>query len=65
MTIPAHITDLTREDFQEIARAANMRGEDNGGVVIEPQGEKYVLRIDKTWLSNFLADYIGTTPPTT
>lgn len=60
MKIPVHVTDLTRTDFAEIARAANMEGEGNGGIVVEAQGDKYVLRIDKNWLVNFLNGYLGT-----
>ena len=52
MKTPLHITDMTRQDFDEIARAANMRGED--GVNIEPQGDRNVVKLDQSWLRAFV-----------
>ena len=50
MRVPNRITDLSRTDFTEIARAANMQqGE---GIVIEPQGEKLVIKVDQNWIAN-------------
>ena len=50
MKVPNRITDLSRTDFTEIARAANMQqGE---GIVIEPQGEKLVIKVDQNWIAN-------------
>ena len=50
MRVPNRITDLSRTDFTEIARAANMQqGE---GIIIEPQGEKLVIKVDQNWITN-------------
>ena len=50
MKVPNRITDLSRTDFTEIARAANMQqGE---GIIIEPQGEKLVIKVDQNWIAN-------------
>ena len=50
MEIPTHITNLTRSDFEQIARAANM--EQGEGIIIEPQGNKYVISVDQNWVAN-------------
>lgn len=50
MEVPVHITDLTRRDLTQIAQAANMDGED--GIIVEPRGDKYVVKIDQNWLAN-------------
>jgi hypothetical protein len=52
MRVPNHITDLSRTDFTEIARAANMQAGD--GIVIEPQDEKLVIKVDQNWIANVL-----------
>ena len=53
MEVPTHITNLSRRDLAEIARAANMTGEN--GIVIEPQGDKYVVKVDQNWLARVFA----------
>lgn len=50
MEVPNYITSLTRQDLAEIARAANMTGEN--GIVIEPRGGKYVISVDQNWIAN-------------
>lgn len=50
MEIPNYITSLTRQDLMDIARAANMTGE--GGIVVEPRGDKYVISVDQNWIAN-------------
>ena len=50
MKIPHYITSLTRQDLAQIAQAANMEGEN--GIIVEPRGDKYVIRIDQAWLAN-------------
>ena len=52
MTVPIHITDLNRTELSEIARAANMTAGE--GIVIEPQGEKYVISVDQNWIANIV-----------
>ena len=50
MRVPNRITDLSRTDFTEIARAANMQAGE--AIVIEPQGEKLVIKVDQNWIAN-------------
>ena len=52
MTVPQRITDLSRGDFTEIARVANISAED--GIVIDQRGDRLVLRLDQAWLKNWL-----------
>ena len=53
MRVPNRITDLSRTDFTEIARAANMK--EGEGIIIEPQGDKYVVKVDQNWLASVFA----------
>lgn len=50
MEIPQYITSITRQDMTQIVQAANMVGE--SGIVIEPRGDKYVIRVDQDWIAN-------------
>ena len=50
MRVPNRITDLSRTDFTEIARAANMQAGE--GIIIEPQGEKLVIKVNQDWIAN-------------
>lgn len=60
MRVPNRITDLSQTDFTEIARAANMQpGE---GIVIEPQGEKLVIKVDQNWIANVVQKLKPSTP---
>ena len=52
MEIPTHITNLSRRDLTEIAQAANMKG--GPGIIVEPQGDKYVIKVDQNWLVRVL-----------
>ncbi len=54
MDIPTHITDLTRRDFEEIARVVNLSAVD--GIELDKHGESYVLKIDQNWLKKFFID---------
>lgn len=45
MEVPNHITDLTRRDFEQIARVANI--EQGYGIILEPIGNKLVISIDE------------------
>ena len=54
MKIPTHITDLSRGDFEEIARIVNLQV--GNGLVLDPRGGGYFLRIDENWLRNFVAN---------
>ena len=56
MQIPIHITDLTRTDFEEIARAANLEVSD--GLILERNGSVAVLRLDENWLKKLIHDTI-------
>ena len=56
MKVPSHITSLSRRDFEEIAKAANLtQGE---GVIVESVGNRYVVRIDVNWLNNWVRNLI-------
>ena len=46
MKIPEHITDLTRSDFQQIARATNPKS--GVGVKVEPSDDGFTFSIDET-----------------
>lgn len=46
MQIPKHITDLTRKDFQDIARATNPKS--GVGVKVEPTDDGFTFSIDET-----------------
>ena len=52
MIVPQRITDLSRGDFEEIARVANISAED--GITIDRRGDKLILRIDQAWLKNWI-----------
>ena len=54
MDIPTHITDLSRTDFEEIARAVNLDATD--GVIVDKRADRYVLTIDQNWLKKFIVD---------
>ena len=52
MQIPIHVTDLTRSDFLEITRAANLDAGE--GLRIDRGGDKLVVSVDTAWLKNFV-----------
>ena len=54
MDIPTHITDLSRTDFEEIARAVNLDATD--GVIVDKRADRYVLTVDQNWLKKFIVD---------
>lgn len=62
MQIPLHVTDLSRRDFEEIARVANIEiGEgltDKGGI----GGRRLCLSIDRAWMKNFIYSCIRDPP---
>ena len=52
MKIPQRITDLTRQDFEEIARTTNLQG--GLGIKFEPYGNGYRISIDETQLKQMI-----------
>ena len=54
MDIPTHITDLSRTDFEEIARAVNLDATD--GVIVDKRADRYVLTVDQNWIKKFIVD---------
>lgn len=52
MKIPQHITDLTRRDFEEIARATNLRP--GLGISVDPTGDEIKISINEAQLKQML-----------